>query len=126
MSYDYTPSFNVAMYAKARVDGATAFRSSVTQSYRNSYEDFWCLNRTEVLPENMQAILDELGVLVIQILTDSATFVAAINTAFVGELEEKYQSAPYEYTITPEGLLVIGALKEAWQPETEEEVPPNE
>lgn len=123
MSYDYTPTFNVSLYAKARVDGATAFRSSVTQSYRNSYEDFWCLNRTEVTPENMQAILDELGVLVIQILTDSATFVAAINTAFAGELEEKYQSAPYDYTITPEGRLVIGALKEVWIPVTPEEVP---
>ena len=125
MSYEYTPSFNVSLYAKARVDGATAFRSSVTQKYRDSYSDFWCLARPEVSAENMQAILDELGPLVFQILTDSSTFVAAITTAFPGELEAKYESAPYDYTITPfEGRLVLGELKEAWQPETPEEVVP--
>ena len=127
MTYVYEPTFNVALYAKARVDGAQAFRSSVTQKYRDSYSDFWCLGRPEVLPENMQAILDELGPLVFQILTDSSTFVSAITTAFPGELEAKYESAPYDYTITPEGRLVIGELKEAWQPVTpEEEVTPSE
>ena len=126
MTYIYEPTFNTPLYAKARVDGAQAFRSSVTQKYRDSYSDFWCLARPEVLPENMQAILDELGPLVFQILTDSSTFVAAITTAFPGELEEKYESAPYDYTII-EGRIVIGDLKEAWQPETPEEVvPPSE
>jgi hypothetical protein len=124
MTYVYEPTFNVAMYAKARVDGATAFRSSVTQKYRDSYSDFWCLARPEVSAENMQAILDELGPLVFQILTDSSTFVAAITTAFPGELEEKYESAPYDYTII-EGRLVLGDLKEAWQPVIpEEEITP--
>jgi hypothetical protein len=126
MTYTYEPTFNVSLYAKARVDGATAFRSSVTQKYRDNYSDFWCLGRPEVSAENMQAILDELGPLVFQILTDSSTFVAAITTAFPDELEEKYESAPYDYTII-EGRLVLGDLKEAWQPETpEEEVPPSE
>jgi hypothetical protein len=120
MTYQFTTPFNVALYAQARVDGATAFRQSVTQKYRDSYEDFWCLNRPEVSPENMQAILDALGPLTLQILTDSATFVGAIIYAFPGEMDEKYQSAPYEYTITDQGRLVIGELKEAWQPEPAE------
>ena len=120
MTYIYEPTFNVAMYAKARVDGATAFRSSVTQKYRDSYSDFWCLGRPEVLPENMQAIIDELGPLVFQILTDSSTFVAAITTAFPDELEAKYESAPSDDTII-EGRIVIGDLKEAWQPVIPEE-----
>lgn len=121
MTYVYNPPFDTVGYAKARVDGAKAFRQSVTQKYRDSYQDFWLLSRSEVSVENLQAVLDELGPgLVIPILTDAATFVGAINTAFPGELEEKFHSAPYAYTVTQEGRLVIGELKEAWQPEEPE------
>lgn len=117
MAYEYNPPFNAPIYAQARADGARAFRQAVTQRYRDSYEDFWLLRREEVSPENLQAVLDELGPLVLQILTDSATFVGAITAAFPGELDEKYRDAPYEYTVTPQGRLVIGELKEAWRPE---------
>lgn len=123
MTYVYNPSFNVTAYVEARVAGASAFREGVVQKYRESYKDFWLLERSEVSVENLQAILDNMGPgLYFPILTDAATFVEAITTAFPDDLEEKYHSAPYEYTITQEGRLVIGELKKVWQPEPEEEI----
>ena len=125
--YEYTENFNTPLYAKARVDGANAFRESVINLYKNQYEDFWLLNRDEVSAENLQSVLDELGSLAIAILQDAATFVTAIETAFPGSLPTKYHSAPYNYTISAEGRLVISEKKEDWLPvEPEPEPEPSE
>lgn len=114
MTYEYNPQFNVSLYAKARVDGANAFRDSVVSLYLSQYKDFWLLNRDEVTVENMQSIIDELGLIAIAILQDAATFVAAIETAFPGSLDKKYHSAPYEYEVTAQGRIVLSELKGGW------------
>lgn len=117
--YNYEPPFPVGEYAKARVDGAESFRMLVVENYIRSYRDFWCLDRPEVSPQNLQAIFDELGAVALEILTDSATFIGAISQAFPDDLEDRYKAAPYEYTITPDGRLIIGELKDEWQQATD-------
>lgn len=120
MSYTIETPFPAATYAQDRAIGATQFRESVTQSYIASYTNFWAIGRDEVGIEQMQAILDTLGVVGIQILTDSAAYVAGITTSFPGDLPEKYHSAPYEYHIEAPGRIVLDSLKDAWKPEEPE------
>jgi hypothetical protein len=111
------PTFPALVYAQDRVALATQFRADVVAKYVSNYENFWAIGRDEVgLPE-MQAILDTLGTTGLQILTDSAGYVAGILASFPNELEEKYHSAPYEYTVEAGPRIVLAELKEAWQPQ---------
>jgi hypothetical protein len=118
------PTFPAIVYAKDRVTMTNQFRSDVSAKYIANYENFWAIGREEVGIEEMQAILDALGGTGIQILTDSAAYVAGITSSFPGELPEKYHSAPYEYTVEAPGRIVLVALKEAWIPEEPEEETP--
>ncbi len=121
MAYELpiTPDFPATLYAQDRVTLASQFRADVVQRYIANYENFWCIGRPEVGMVEMQAILDRLGAVGIAILTDSAAYVAGILVSFPGELPEKYQSAPYEYTVEAPGRIVLVSLKEAWQPQPE-------
>ncbi len=115
-----TPAFNARLYAENRVVAANAFRSHVIQQFTNQYEEFWGLNREEVGLEEMQLILNELGSVAVEILTDAAVYAAALFQNYPGELAEKYLTAPYSYT-TDTGAIVLTELKEVWQPVVEEE-----
>jgi hypothetical protein len=118
MSYTIETPFPAAIYARDRAIGATQFRESVTQSYIASYTNFWAIGRDEVGMPEMQAILDTLGMVGIQILTDSVAYVAGIAASFPGDLPEKYHSAPYDYHVVAPGRIVLDSLKDDWQPET--------
>lgn len=121
MTYQFQPAFPVDTYAQDRAIIASQFRAKVIGDYQAMYENFWALGRDEVGIEQMQLILDRLGVVGIAILTDAATFVQAILTAFPGELAEKYHSAPYEYHIEAPGRIVLDSLKDAWIPQQPQE-----
>lgn len=124
--YSITTPFPVDAYAQARVDVATQFRRSVPAAYAAMYENFWCLGRSEVTIVEMQAILDRLGPVALQILQDAGSYVSGINTSFPGELDAKYHGAPYTYTVEVVGgvptRIVLGALKPEWAPPPEEPI----
>jgi hypothetical protein len=118
------PPFPAALYAQDRVTLASQFRADVIAKYISNYENFWAVGRDEVGMAEMQAILDALGVTGLQILTDSAGYVAGILQSFPNELPAKYHSTPYDYTVAEGPRIVLTQLVEAWQPEEEEENEP--
>jgi hypothetical protein len=120
------PPFPAALYAQDRVTLASQFRADVIAKYISNYENFWAIGRDEVGMVEMQAILDALGVTGLQILTDSAGYVAGILESFPSELPEKYHSAPYEYAVEAGPRIVLVELKEAWQPEEEDDSEENQ
>jgi hypothetical protein len=120
------PAFPAITYAQDRIALATQFRADVVAKYVSNYENFWGIGRDEVGMVEMQAILDTLGVTGLQILTDSADYVAGILESFPSELPEKYHSAPYEYAVEAGPRIVLVELKEAWQPEAENESEENQ
>lgn len=108
------PAFPVLVYAKDRLAMTNQFRDDVSTKYIINYENFWAIGREEVGIEEMQAILDTLGLTGIQILTDSAMYVSGIVKPFPDELPEKYHSAPYTYEVQAGPRIVLLELKEAW------------
>lgn len=114
------PAFPADTYAADRVTLSSQFRKDVISRYIANYENFWAIGREEVGKEEMQAILDRLGPTAVAILSDAYSYVQGVVTAFPDDLPAKYHEAPYAYTVTPEGQIVLGELKEAWQPQLEE------
>lgn len=114
------PAFPADTYAADRVTLSSQFRKDVIARYVANYENFWAIGREEVGKEEMQAILDRLGPTAVAILTDAYAYVQGVVTAFPDDLPVKYHEAPYTYTVTGEGRIVLGELKEAWQPHPEE------
>lgn len=114
------PSFPADIYAADRVTLSSQFRRDVISRYIANYENFWAIGREEVGKAEMQAILDRLGPVAVQILMDAWSYVQGVVTAFPDDLPAKYHEAPYSYTVNSEGRIVLGELKEAWQPQPEE------
>jgi hypothetical protein len=115
------PPFPVDVYAADRVAMASQFRVDVIIRYQQNYEKFWGLDREELGSAEMQGILDRLGPAAMEILADAALYVGGLVAAFPGELPARYHEAPYAYTVTPEGRIVLEALKEEWVTAEDEE-----
>jgi hypothetical protein len=118
MSYTIETPFLVDIYAQDCVAVASQYRADVIARYQAMYENWWKLNRDEVSIREMQSILDRLGAVGIEILTDAAKHVTGLESTFPGELPAKYHSAPYEYHVVAPGRIVLDSLKDDWQPET--------
>lgn len=116
-------AFPVDIYAQDRVTLSTQFSRDVIKRYIDNYENFWAIGRSEVGKEQMQAILDRLGLTAIAILTDAWQYVQGIVGAFPDHLPAKYHEAPYDYEVVA-NRIVLGELKEVWQPVAEESEEP--
>lgn len=116
-------TFDAIDHARNKVLRANQFQELVIQQYKNSFEDFWGLNPgggTRYSVEEMQAVLDAMPqVTAIDVLQDSAGFVAYVIQAYPDVLEEKYQSSAWDYTADANGITVIG-LKPAWEKQEEQ------
>lgn len=110
--------FDALDHARNKVLRANQFQELVIQQYKSSFEDFWGLNPeggTKYSAEEMQAVLDAMPkATAIDILQDSAGFVAYVMQAYPGTLEEKYQGSAWDYTIDANGITVTG-LKSIWE-----------
>lgn len=119
MSYpEPTQTFDALDHARNKVLRANQFQELVIQQYKNSFEDFWGLSPeggTKYSVEEMQAVLDAMPqATAIDILQDSAGFVAYVMQAYPDKLEEKYQASAWDYTIDANGITVT-ALKPVWE-----------
>lgn len=109
---------------------ANEYRNTLLERYRAGYEAFWQTPRTHgdraLTMEQMQAVIDTAQPTFQTILSDSAAHMADLQArypaAFVkqeGESEPKvparYTSSAYEYTLDPNGRLVLSSLKPDWQ-----------
>lgn len=121
MPYEIETGFPSWTYAKDRAAGASQFRVKVIADYQANYENFWCLGVPEVGRDEMQAILDTMGLAGLAVLSDACAYVQGLVTAFPGDLPAKYHAAPYTYTVSEFGEIMLGELKEAWQPEDAED-----
>ena len=118
--YNIEQVFPVDIYASDRCKLANDFHAGVSTAYKAMYENFWAIGREEVKMEQMQLILDRMGAAGIAILTNASKYVQGVGSLFPDFVEEKYQSAPYEYS-TDTGKIVLLSLKPAWQPPAEPE-----
>jgi hypothetical protein len=84
------------------------------------------IGRDEVGVEQMQSILDTMGLTALQILGDSYAYVTGLVEAFPDDLPAKYHEAPYDYEIDQYGQITLLSLKDAWQPEPEPETESND
>jgi hypothetical protein len=119
MTYEFENKFNAQQWAKSRAAVASQFRDDTLQRYRNQYQEFWCLTRDEVGRDEMQSILDTLGVVAGAILLDAYKYASALSKVYTdadgnSELEAKYLALPYEVTYEPSGRIILGELKEDW------------
>lgn len=116
-------TFDALDHARNKVLRANQFQELVIQQYKNSFEDFWGLNPeggTRYSVEEMQAVLDVMPqATAIDVLGDSAGFVAYLMQAYPGLLEEKYQSSAWDYTIS-EGAITVTGLKPIWEKKEEQ------
>jgi len=109
-------SFNAAEWARNKVIYSNQFRDAVVNQYQVAYEKFWDLGigpsgRSQ---EDFNSILSEMGVASVDILTDSAAYVASLNENYPNVLPELYHSAPYPYNIVDGTLQITGELTQAW------------
>lgn len=115
-------AFDALDHARNKVLRANQFQDLVIQQYKNSFEDFWGLSPeggTKYSVEEMQAVLDAMPqATAIDVLNDSAGFVAYLMQAYPGVLEEKYQSSAWDYTFDANGITVTG-LKPIWEKQDE-------
>ena len=82
-------AFNANEWARNKVLSANQFRTDTVNRYKLTYEKFWDINISETgrSQSEMQAILDVLGTTAASILTDSATYNAALESNWPGELQ---------------------------------------
>lgn len=120
----YSPpdaEFSASLVARNVVINANQFRDLISQQYIASYHQFWGIGTRTV--EEQQSVIDVLGQVGLQILTDSAAFVEFVDEAYPGSLPKRYQSSPYTYELTADGRLILLDLKEAWNEEASEADP---
>jgi hypothetical protein len=129
---------------------ASQFDADVLARYKATYENYWKLGR-DITGQQLQARSNRLGPTEIAILLKSGAFVQAL-LAMQAPLEEKYWSAPYDYSVVnvtfqdghtesalpslvevyglmqvhglvTGGKIVLGEMRDAWLPPQPEEEP---
>lgn len=146
-----TKSFDHIEHAKNKVLRANQLEETILQQFKSSYEDFWGVSGsyqtktvkgdpdatpptedTEVTifvgagscysVEEMQSILNTLGMTAIEIMTAAGGLIQFIDTAYPGSLPDRYKSAAFEYELTQSGIKLT-KLVDAWAaPAVKEEV----
>ena len=61
----------------------------------------------------MQSIIDSLGAVLMEIMTQSSAFTDFLNTAYPGVLAERYQQAGFDYD-TSTGAVVLTGINNFW------------
>jgi hypothetical protein len=61
----------------------------------------------------MQSIIDSLGAVLMEIMTQSSAFTDFLNTAYPGVLAGRYQQAGFDYTIDQSNVVLTG-VNAAW------------
>lgn len=118
-----TSAFNAQEHATNKVLRSNQLEATILEQFKAAYEDFWGVSPgagSRHTVEEMQSIIDILGVTAIQILTAAAGLVQFIDAAYPGVLEDRYRGAAFDYTVGPSGLTLTG-LNSAWLPLTKEE-----
>lgn len=135
MTYELpAPTFNAIEAASNRIIRSNQFRDLIVQQYKAGYDAMWQTPLTHaesaLTMEQMQSVLNAAQSTFLDVLTDSAAFVAFIAEAYPAALvspdedteallPERYLSAPYEYELGPTGLTLT-RLKPVWQQPEEE------
>ena len=125
MSTDYPvpdEGFNSNEHARNKVLRANQTQEGIIQQWKNAYEDFYGLSPnggSRYTPEQMQQTLAAMPFSTCRdIMSDSAAFVAFVDSAKPGALEDKWKSPAFE--MTDDGsVITVGELKPAWQPQPE-------
>lgn len=116
-------SFDAVGEARKKIEQANGFQSLVVSEFIVTYEKFWGLNPSgandpggsRYTTAEMQEILDAMPMATaIDILTDASEFKTFVNTAYPGQLPEKYHESAWNYTIGQNGITLT-TLKDAWK-----------
>ena len=121
-------SFNAKEHATNKVLRSNQLEATILEQFKAAYEDFWGVSGSEATVddavvftsggsrysvEEMQSILDILGVTAIQIMTAAAGLVQFIEAAYPGVLAERYKGAAFDYKVEPTGV-VLTKLADVW------------
>ena len=111
-------SFNAIEHARNKILRANQTQTGIIQQWITAYEDFYGLlpdGGSQYTSEQMQQILAAMPFTVCRdIMTDSAAFVAFVDSAKPGALENKYKTPAFE--MLDDGTsITVGDLKPAWQ-----------
>lgn len=136
-----TKSFDHIEHAKNKVLRANQLEETILQQFKSLYEDFWGVSgsdKTETVDgveattffgtgsrysvEEMQLILNTLGMTAIEIITAAGGLIQFIEAAYPGSLPDRYKSAAFEYELTQSGIKLT-KLADVWAaPAVKEEV----
>ena len=111
--------FNAIEHARNKILRANQTQTGIIQQWKSAYEDFYGLlpdgGGSQYTSEQMQQILAAMPFSVCRdIMTDSAAFVAFVDSAKPGALESKYKTPAFD--MLDDGTsITVGDLKPAWQ-----------
>lgn len=142
MAQSYNESYQSDVGHHTASIRSNQFLELVLQQFTDAYESFWGVSGSiqevkdekgnNVLDENqmpikkfvgggsrytteeMQSIIESLGLeVLVAILTQTAGFTQFLNAAYPGILPDHYQTAAFDYTFGPSGI-VLGELNHFW------------
>jgi len=110
--------FNAIEHARNKILRANQTQTGIIQQWITAYEDFYGLlpdGGSQYTSEQMQQILAAMPFSVCRdIMTDSAAFVAFVDSAKPGALENKYKTPAFEM-LDDGSMITVGDLRPAWQ-----------
>jgi len=114
--------FIASEHARNKIIRANQFQQLVLSQWIDTYLDFYGLAESggsRYTTPQMQAIIDAMPAATARdIMSDSAAFVAFVNTAEPGAIADKYQSPAF--AMTDDGqTITVGDLRPEWQPQPE-------
>ena len=114
--------FNAAEHARNKILLANQFQQFVLSKWIAVYLDFYGLlpdGGSRYTTAQMQACIDAMPAETARdIMSDSAAFVAFVNTAAPGAIADKYQSPAF--AMSDDGQqITVGDLRPEWQPQPE-------
>ena len=115
-------SFSPIEHARNKIIRANQTQEGIIQQWQSAYEDFYGRNPgggSRYTSQQMQQILAAMPFDVCRdIMSDSAAFVAFVESAKPGALEDKYKTPAF--ALTDDGTTItVGDLKSAWQGATD-------
>jgi hypothetical protein len=111
------PDFDALEHARNKILRANQFQELVIGQFIAAYEDFWGVDPnggSRYTVEQMQAVLDDMPMATaMDILTDALGFKTYLETAYPGQLPEKYHESAWAYTADQNGITLT-ELRPAW------------